>query len=149
MMYRNRQRGVTLVELIVAIVIIAVAIFSVLGLLSAQASHSGDAMIRSQATHVASAYLDEIMQKQFASQANPPGRANFNDVSDYNGLIDVGARDQFGNAVSGLNAFTVSVSVTGTPLGSSGAGEVKRVDVTVTHTTGVKVILSGYRTQYP
>ena len=149
MICHNQQRGVTLVELIVAIVIIAVAIFSVLGLLSAQASHSGDAMIRSQATHIASAYLDEILQKSFAPQTNAPGRKNFNDVSDYNNLADNGARDQFGNVVGGLSAFTVSVSVTGTPLGSSGAGEVKRIDVTVTHSTGVKVILSGYRTQYP
>ena len=149
MMYRHQQRGVTLVELIVAIVIIAVAIFSVLGLLSAQASHSGDAMIRSQATHIASAYLDEILQKSFTPQANAPGRKNFNDVSDYNNLVDNGAHDQSGNAVSGLGAFVVSVSVTATPLGSSGAGEVKRVDVTVTHSTGVKVMISGYRTQYP
>src|SRR5690349_11239922 len=100
MISRNRQTGVTLIELIVAIVVIAVAITSVLALLSAQAVHSGDAMIRSQATHIASAYLNEVMQKPFSPQANPPGRANFNDVSDYNGLVDVGARDQTDSPVS-------------------------------------------------
>lgn len=149
MTLHHQQRGVTLIELVVAIVVIAVAIFSVLGLLSSQAMHSGDAMIRSQATHIASAYLNEVIQKPFGAQANLGGRATFNDVSDYNGLTDVGVRDQFDNAVTGLSAFTVSVSVTSTALGSSGAGEVKRIDVTVTHSTGTKVILSGYRTAYP
>lgn len=143
------QHGVTLVELVVAIVVIAVSIISVLGLLSSQASHSGDAMIRSQATHIASSYLNEVLQKPFLPQANPPGRINFNDVSDYNGLVDVGAHDQVGNAVAGLSAFTVRISVTSTALGSLPAQYVKQVDVTVTHSSGATVLLSGYRTQYP
>ena len=146
---RDQQRGVTLVELVVAIVVIAVAIISVLGLLSSQASHSGDAMIRSQATHIASAYLNEVLQKPFAPQANPAGRANFNDVSDYNGLNDVGVHDQLGNLVNGFSAFTINVNVTSTALGSLPALHTKRVDVTVTHSSGATVLLTGYRTEYP
>jgi MSHA pilin protein MshD len=70
-------------------------------------------------------------------------------VDEYNGLVDVGAHDQFGNAIAGLSAYTVSVSTTPTG-GLSGipAAAARRIDVTVTYSPGGSVTLSGYRTTY-
>src|SRR5437763_1984531 len=105
------QRGFTLVELIIAIVVISIGTISVMGLLASQASHSGEAMIRDQAAHIASAYLNEVLQKSFNDPdgINEVGRANFDDVRDYNNLVDVGAKDPQGNLIAGLSQFTVSV----------------------------------------
>ena len=67
------------------------------------------------------------------------GRAKFNDVCDYDGLSDTGARDRNGAAVPGLNAYKVVVAVNdrglslGAPALNSDAGQIVRVDVIVTH----------------
>ena len=63
--------------------------------------------------------------------------------------MDVGAEDQFGNAIANLSGYTVRVAVaqsaalTGVP-----ASAARRIDVTVTAPTGVTVMLTGYRTNY-
>ena len=60
-----RQRGATLVELIIAIVVVAIAVTSVLGLLSAISVRSAGAMTSTQAASIASAYLDEALSKAY------------------------------------------------------------------------------------
>jgi MSHA pilin protein MshD len=141
--------GVTLIELVLSITIVAIAALAVLGVLSYSARGSADAMVRNQEVAIASAYLEEILTKNFVVGPQS-SRATFDDVSDYNGLSDVGAKDQFGNAISGLSNYTVTVSVGSGTLGSlSSATIVKRIDVTVLHvSTGMTVKLSGYKTNY-
>jgi MSHA pilin protein MshD len=140
-------RGVTLIELVLSIVIIAIAVSAVLGALSYSASRSADAMVRHQSVAIASTYLEEIVLKNFTADGVEASRSLYDDVSDYNGLNDVGARDQFGTAVAGLGQYTVTVAVGGGTLGSlSASTEVKRIDVNVQHATGVVVKISGYRT---
>jgi MSHA pilin protein MshD len=110
-------------------------------------------MIMSQAVSVAEAYLEEITLKPFAE---PPGgvdgetlRTDFDDVDDYNGLVDVGARDQFGNAPSALSRYTVTVTVTpSSDLTGVPSADAERVDVRVTYAPNVRVALTGYRTRY-
>jgi MSHA pilin protein MshD len=147
-----RQAGVTLIELVVAITIVAIAATAVLGAMTAISTRSADAMIQQQAIAVAQAYLEEILQRPVAdpdSVEPEAGRGAYDDVDDYNGLADAGAHDQFGNAIAALADYDVSVSVaqssalTGVP-----AAATRRVDVTVTHDSGVTVNLSGYRTAY-
>lgn len=149
-MKSHAQRGVTLIELVVAIVVIGIAVSCVLGLLTSQARQSGNGMIYSQATHIAQSYLDEVLQKSFADPdgINEVGRANFDDVDDYKPLTNVGARDQKNNVIAGLGAYTVTVSVGPGALNGLPASQVKRVDVTVQHLSGVSVTLSGYRTNW-
>ena len=149
---RLRQGGVTLIELVVAITIVAIASSSILGAMSAVASRSADAMLQQQAAAIAQAYMDEILQRWVVDPNGAPpntGRASWDLVDSYNGLLDVGARDQFGNAIAALSAYTVSVSVaqssalTGVPVAAT-----RRIDVTVTRTPNVNVKLTGYRTNY-
>jgi prepilin-type N-terminal cleavage/methylation domain-containing protein len=151
----GRARGFTLVELIVSIAIIAIAAVAVLGVLSSVATRSAQSAVQAQATQIACAYLSEVLLRSFADpDANPiePARYQFDDVGDYNGLVNVGVRDQYNNPVAGLTQYTVTVQVATPPAGSLAAvspAEMRLVTVTVVHTTGVTVVLSGYRTAYP
>ena len=109
---RARHRGVTLIEMVVAITVVAIAATTILGALGAAASRSADAMMQQQAIAVAGSYLDEIMQRWVVDpNGSPPntGRASWDLVDEYNGLVDVGAHDQFGNPIAALSAYTVSV----------------------------------------
>jgi MSHA pilin protein MshD len=142
-------RGVALIELVLSIVIVAIAASAVLGLLSFASKGSADAMVRNQAVAIAQAYLEEIRLKEFLANGVESSRGEFNDVSDYHGLSNSGAYDQFGNAIVELSGYNVTVSVGGSALGSITATNAKRIDVIVQNpAAGVTVTLSGYRTSY-
>lgn len=143
------QAGFTLIEIVVAVVVLAIAICGSMAALSAVSVQSADAMVTEQATAVASAYLNEVLQKPFGAVDGKTTRATLDVVDDYNGLTNVGVRDQRGTLVSGLSQYTVTVSVGPGTLGSVPAAEVREVDVKVVHSSGVTVVLSGYRTKYP
>lgn len=142
-----RQRGVTLIELTISIVVIAIAVAAILGVLALNARSSADAMVRNQGLAIASTYLEEIRLKNFAADGVEASRSLYDDVSDYNGVNDVGARDQLGVAIAGLTAYTVRVTVgPGTVAGISNTC-IKRIDVRVTHASGLDLTVSGYRTE--
>ena len=145
---KRRMGGVTLIELVVAIVILGIAVASIIGFLSSIAARSADTLVREQAVAIASSYLNEVLAKSFGVSGASP-RANYTAVGDYNGLLNNGAHDQTGAAIANLNLFTVAVAVVPGALGAVPANEAVRVDVTVTHPSGVVVALSGYRTLYP
>lgn len=146
----HRERGATLIELVISIVVIAIAASAVLGVLSSSVGRSADAMVLSQAVAIAEAYLEEISLKAYADPDGVDGealRSAFDDVDDYNGLVDNGARDQFGGAPAALAQYTVSVTVASSAAltGVPGAAA-ERIDVVVT-APNVTVALSGYKTQ--
>ena len=146
------QRGVTLVELLVSIVIVAIASSAVLGVLSLTAGGSADPMIRHQAAAIAEAYLEEILLKPITDPDGIDGeaaRVDFDDVDDYDGLADSGARDQFDNPIASLAAYDVSVSVTPSAgLPPAPAADALRIDVTIVRAADINFTLSGYRLQY-
>jgi MSHA pilin protein MshD len=148
----RRQRGVTLIELVVAITVVAIAVGGVLGAISAISSRSADAMVQQQAISIAQAYLDEILQRWVVDPNGTPantGRGSWDTVDQYNGLADVGAHDQYGNAIAALSGYNVNVAVTASGgLGGLASSAARRIDVTVTHAPNVTVVLTGYRTNY-
>ena len=148
---RAAQQGVTLVELVIAIVVIGIAASVILGLLSANVGASADPMVRQQGVAIARAYIEEIMLRSFVDPDGADGeaaRVDFDDVDDYNGLVDVGARDQFNNAIAGLGPYTVAVNVSGSgALPGVPAMDALRVDVTVSRAPHLAFTLSGYRTR--
>jgi len=150
-MRAHGERGATLIELVIAIVVIAIAASAVLGVLSRSVGRSADAMVLAQAVSVAEAYLEEISLKSYADPDGVDGealRTDFDDVDDYNGLVDNGARDQFGAALASLSAYTVTVTVaTSAALTGVPVADAERVDVQVTHPSNVTVRLSGYKTR--
>ncbi len=156
---RPEQRGATLIELVISMVIIGIAVVGVLKVMEVTTRHSADPMIQHQAVAIAEAYLEEILTKEFDDPEAETGtceeglpsaaRGVYDDVNDYGCIsganADVGARDQFGTPISGLGAYTVEVTVTATPLDTIAS---KRIEVRVTHSNLVDITLTGYRTNY-
>ena len=151
MLQRTCQRGVTLVELLVSIVIVSIAAGGILGVLSMTTAASADPMIRHQAAAIAEAYLEEVMLKPIIDPDGADGeaaRADFDDLDDFDGLLDSGARDQFGAPIAALGSYTVGVSVSPSGgLAGIPAADALRVDVVVSHGSDINFTLSGYRTR--
>jgi MSHA pilin protein MshD len=146
-----RQRGVTLIEIVVAIVIVAIAATAILAAMASITVRGAETMVRQQAVSVAEAYLEEILLQPVASPggAAPTSRANFNDEDEYNGLSDSGAHDQYGNAIASLANYNVNVAVTQTTaLTGIAAAQARQIIVTVTDPNGVTVMLTGYRANF-
>jgi len=145
------QLGMTLIEVVISIVVVGIAAAAVLGVLSRNVRHSADAMVLSQAVSIAEAYIEEITLKAFVDPDAMDGevaRTDFDDVDDYDGLVDVGAVDQFGTPIAALAAYTVSVSVNpSAALPSVAAADALRVDVRVQYAPYVDFYLSGYKTR--
>jgi prepilin-type N-terminal cleavage/methylation domain-containing protein len=141
----NRQRGVTLVELISAIIVISVAGSALVGTLSYLSTTSSQALIQALAQSVADAYLSLISSRSFADPDGADGEPSsdqFDDVDDFNGLVE-SAGVAFGNPTGNLR---VRVNLFAGGLGSLPAGDVWRIEVTVEYLNG-EVIATGYRTR--
>lgn len=146
----RKNRGVTLVELVIAIVVIGIAASIILGLLSTNVGASADPMVRQQAVAIARAYVEEIQLRSFLDPDGADGEANrtdFDDIDDYDGLVDTGARDQFDNAIAGLESYTVAINVVNSgALPGVPAADNLRIDVTVSRPPYLSFTLSTYRT---
>ena len=154
------QRGFSLVELIVAIIIMGVGLAGMMSVMPLAIRTSADPLVIKQAQTIADGMLNEISSKAFS---NPPGgfsgaatqanRALFDDVLDYNGYTSTGAYTIAGVApIPGLTAYNVTVTVTGTALGAGALQAAATtqswlITVTVTYPGG-SISASGYRLNY-
>lgn len=147
---RRSQRGFTLVEMVLAIVVLGVGLAGVLMAFSTVARSSADPMVAQQLVAIAEEMLEEIQLKPYTVAPNT-ARADcernvFNDVLDYHNYSTTGRICNLdGNAISALNGYSVSVQVvTGTLVGVSAA-----LLITVSVTRGADaVVLKGWRTDY-
>jgi MSHA pilin protein MshD len=144
-----RQRGVTLVELVVAIAVIAISVTATLALVAGSAARSGDAMVQQQAIAIAAAYVEAVSLRPVE---DPDGvdaetdRTDYDDLDDFDGLVDVGVRDALGDPVPALSAYTVRVGVAdSTALAGVAPGSLHRIDVTVSHELVPDVVVTRYR----
>jgi MSHA pilin protein MshD len=153
---RNKQLGFTLVELVISVTIISIALIGTLLAINTATLFSGDPMITQQGIAIGESYLEEILEKSFPlthcpAPPSPGGRANFNNICQYNGLSE-SPSSQVGLPIAvSLNNYIVNVNVdTATViLGSLNPGnQVARVDVTVSHPSMPTMIFSAYRTNY-
>ena len=156
-MYSRRMAGVTLVELIIAIVIVSAALAGLVAAFTAANRASVDPVITQQMLAIGESMMEEVLLKPFdvaADEVTPPARADFNDVRDFDpsddanpGFASTGIRDIDGNAIDGLDSYNVSVRVNrnGVALGNVAAGDALRVTVTVTH-GAQQLALTGWRT---
>ena len=145
----------SLIELVVAIVVIAISLTGAFALVDTTTRRSADPMLERQATSIAEAYLEEILQQAYRDPDDgvicptpEASRPLFDNVCDYSGLLDTGARDQKGDGVDGLEGYRLDVAIDPkATLGAlSGDSVVLRIDVTVTDPLGRPVRLSAYRT---
>lgn len=131
-MNRGHHHGLTLIELIIALVIVSVAVVGVLLPFTQTVKHSADPMLDAQALAIAEAYMDEILAKPVTGAAGCTAgipRSNCRRVQDYTGISAQAPTDQFGNAIPALADYRVSVAVGGSELG---VGDVS-VTVSVRH----------------
>ena len=149
----RRQTGLTLIELIVAIVVIGITVMSMLGLLTSVAAQSADSMTQTQSIAIARSYLEEILAKPTTDPdaASLGTRAQYDDIQDYSFLPDELPRTRSGALMAGLNQYRVTVAIQNNVtlgIAPDAVGNVTRVTVTVTNPVGTTVQLIGYRTPH-
>ncbi|MEE8224925.1 MAG: hypothetical protein V3R42_04315 [candidate division NC10 bacterium] len=149
-LHRN-QRGTTLIDLIVVIVIVALAVPPMMGLLIQVMRQSTFGVTVTRANHLASTLFEEMRSKRGDENATAasatlgpdPGetRATYDDVDDYHGLDESPPKDSLGNDLAGSAGFRQQVSVcyvANTDLDTCIGGPTlyKRITVTVTDPEG-------------
>ncbi len=156
---RKRHAGVTLVEMVISISILSVGLVGTLQVVQVVGGASADPMVRQQVASIADAYLNEILLKDYydphlgagggACPTPEAARPLYDNVCDYNGTDDSGARDATDTAISGLGGYRVRVNVdpNDSLSGLSGPADLLRVDVRVSYSTNVDLTVSGYRTR--
>lgn len=173
---QSRQRGISLIELVIFIAIVGVALAGILAVLNATVGKSADPLPLKQAVAIAEALLDEVQLSAFtwcdpddanvltatSAAIGPTGCATlaegigpeagdarpFDNVNDYNGFSMAGITDLTGAAITGLGAYNASITVASAALGTVPAGAALLITVTVTGPGATNVVLSGYRTRY-
>ncbi|WP_137974774.1 type II secretion system protein [Pseudomonas sp. F(2018)] len=149
-----RQAGMTLVELVITIVIVGIAAAALYSAQAAIVGRSADPLLHQQSLAIAEAYLEEILLQPFLDPggsicpAAPASRASYDNVCDYNGLSDSGARNSLGQAIAGLSSYSVRVAVTPQTWSGLPVNRTLYVEVTVTDPAGQLLRLGAYRTCY-
>ena len=174
----DHSHGFTLIELVITIVLLGIGVSAFMVLINQTTRDSVDPLIRQQAGAVAQSYLDEVVLNPFcdpdfstncradctsatacsACGGSEGSRNIYDDVCDYDGLNNNGARDRNSNPIAGLEAYNVQVTVDDGSDGSavtldgltSNNGQVLRIDVQVTHDSysDLNYVLSGFRVNY-
>lgn len=132
--FKNSQLGVTLIELIIAIVIISIASVALLQGLGFQTTRNVDPLIQAQAQLIARNYLEEVQSRAFfdsaadprldptltqaaattsvldATQTGAPSRLAWDNIYEYDGFNSA-PTDETGTAISELSSFQVSINI--------------------------------------
>jgi MSHA pilin protein MshD len=172
----RRQRGFTLIEVIIFIVVVGAGLAGILSVMSTVVKSSADPLVRKQTVAIAESLLEEILLKNYCDP-DPAGapaptcgthvvkagtcpRALFDNVDDYAGYTTgSGIVDMTCTAV-GLTNYNISAVGVVRPGDGTAADEAyatenpalyaisaKRVTVTVTGPQG-PITLVGYRSNY-
>ena len=143
------QRGMTLVELVITIVVLGIAAAALFSAMAAISGRSADPMLRQQSLSIAEAYMEEISLQAFSDPDGLAdcGRSCFDDVADYHGLSEA-PHDARGNPIAALADYQVQVTVAAQLLGPAPGVAARHIQVRVTDPTGQPLLLDGYRGDY-
>jgi MSHA pilin protein MshD len=174
----TNPRGFTLVELVVVIVVLALALTGVTLVINRAVIQSPEALLQTRAMELAQTYLDEILSKRFDEHSGSgglprcnsidsgalactpsiptadPGEATrlaYDDVDDYDGLNEQPPISLTSGTASTLyDDYRVQVSVVhaGSELGLANNQLAKRITVTVTTPQATSIPVSAYRVNY-
>lgn len=143
-MINLKQRGFTLIELIIFIVVISAGLAGILSVMNAVVKSSADPMVRKQAMALADSIMEEILLKSYvrATGATPgTDRASYDNVDDYNGLTQTA----FSDFPPELSGYVIGITVA-SPVNMSSV-PMKKVTVTVSR-GAERISMSGYRANY-
>lgn len=121
------QRGISLIELIMFIVILGIALTGIMLVINQVTGHSADTLLRKQALAIAESKMEEIELQSFANIASAVSNVT---------------------PVSGLTGYAVSAVMDTSAWGNIPATSAAQITVTVTDPAGQAVKLTGYRTNY-
>jgi len=146
---QSGSRGFTLLEAIVAIVVISVALTGVLVAVRESVRGSADPVVQRQMLAVAQQFMEEVQLKPYAAAANAANtgcaRTGFNDLLDYNGYSSSTVCAVDGTSIALLTGYSVAITVAAGTL--SGLSAARRITVTVTR-GGQTLTLTGWRTDF-
>jgi len=153
-MTNRLQKGFTLIELIVFIVVVGVGLAGILSVINTVVKSSADPMVRKQSLAVAESLLEEILLKEYAKPTGSSvagfssggSRALFDCVDDYSSYTASPVTDVLGSPVSGLGNYSISPVVVTASSDLTGVAA-KKITVTVNGPAG-SLSLSGYRSSY-
>ena len=170
----KRQRGFSLIEMVVVIVVLAVGLTGLTLVINETIKQSPKPLVQTRAMELAQTYLDEILAKRFDEQSGQGGiprcdstdnaaqicsntlgdeeggnRQLFDDVDDYNGLNNAPPVFASGTSVDNYGSYEVNVTVSyaGSELGLGNRGA-KRITVSVTTPLGNVIPVSAYRVNF-
>lgn len=158
-MSSRRASGFTLIEMVMAIVIISVGLAGVLLAFSVAVKASADPLVHKQMLSVAEEMMEEILLKPYAVNGTPPtnsatscgapaSRSAFDDVADYRNYQTTGICDIDGESIKDLDSYSVQVTInTPAKLDTLEGDSVMMVTVVVTHGSD-SISLVGWRTNY-
>ncbi|MGB1290641.1 MAG: type IV pilus modification PilV family protein [Pseudoalteromonas sp.] len=174
----KKQLGFTLIELIIAIVMFAIALNIVTALIAPQAKQSAEPIVALRASELGQALMNEILAKSFDenSERSPPfrrcsetslgaqpcssvlgadggeTRTNFNDVDDYIALTGQPVSDSLGNTLTQYSDFNVVIDVEfDSDFNESTNNDgttFKRITIEVTSSLGEVYGFSAYKGNY-
>ena len=155
------QRGFSLIEVVIFILVIGIALKGILEVFNLASIGSADPVLRRQSLAIAQAMLEEITIKPFGSAATDDttqggfnglftaaNRPYFDDVDDYNGLTLTGISTLSNAPLTGLSRYNVSVAVASAAFGNVSSTNGYRITVTVTDPAGHSLVLDGYRANF-
>ncbi|UTY59873.1 prepilin-type N-terminal cleavage/methylation domain-containing protein [Massilia sp. erpn] len=153
-MWNKAQRGVTLIELIVAIVILGVGLVGILMAFSGAAVRSTDPMVRRQMAAIAEGMMEEIQRMPFAPDGTSPpagcARSAYGNIMHYNGYNQP-ICNTAGTLLPGLSPYGIQVAVSqlaaNSPLTGVPPAAGYEITVTVLHASG-SYVLRGWRTNF-
>lgn len=151
---KTRSQGFSLIELIVAITIIAALGATVLGLNTKIVQGSADAMTDMQRAAIAKGYLDEILSRSFTCAVASTARESFDCVDDYASISQEPVTDRFGAPVDGFDGYRARVRLLPTTtlrvqgMSAVPSAQMRIVEVEVTDPYGGRTRLRGARTRH-
>lgn len=145
-MSSRRGAGFTLVELIIAMLIIALALGGLVAVSRVTSRTSTDPLIARQMLAIAQGMMEEVLLQPYGPPAAQPpagpARDNLASVGAFNGYASSGVFTAHGDPLPGLDGYNVAVAVNSVALG----GAALKVTVTVTR-GNASFALNGWRTQ--
>jgi MSHA pilin protein MshD len=159
--HSKRAQGFSLIELVVSIVVISIALTALSSSLFSAVGRNADPLWQAKATHLAQAYLDEILAMRYAetsplgggsissctvdgTEALETSRSLFDDVDDYHNLTET-ADFLDVSATSNYTGYSIVIEVTCVGPTNAGSTNSKLIAITITSPTSQTLVFSTFR----